>query len=140
VTARGVSSPFNIQTQYISGGPVNTTGDTRLNLVSTSPTGRFDIGADGPFDDSITAVTIKRGTSSASFYYKDPAIGSPTITVSDAGGRFTAAKQQVNVTIGPLHHINISPANPSILAGSTQKLKPVVMIGMKIAIGGLVFN
>ncbi len=76
--------------------PYAAVADTTVNLSSTSGGGTFLSSADGV--TVITNVTIIAGSSTASFYYKDSAAGSPTI--SGAGGLLTSATQVETVTGG----------------------------------------
>ncbi|MBA7602136.1 hypothetical protein ES703_09222 [subsurface metagenome] len=84
ITAGVASEVMTIQTQDQYGNPSDVTEDTTINLTSTSETGRFDTSPTGPFDETITSVTITADGNSASFYYKDNAAGTYTITVADS--------------------------------------------------------
>lgn len=91
------SEVMTIQTQDSIGSPIAVPSDTTINLISTSGTGKFSLSA-SPWSD-ITSLTINKGKKSASFYYKDSTVSTPTITVSespDAG--WTDATQEVNIT------------------------------------------
>jgi len=96
ITTGAVSSSMAIQTQDTKGNALNVGGNTAISLASTSSAGKFDTSASGAFDGSITSVTIPKGDSSVSFYYKDTAAGTPTITASYTG--WTSATQQETVT------------------------------------------
>ena len=80
LTSGQISGVIVIQTQDDFGNPVEVGANTIINLASTSGTGRFDTDAGGAFDGSITSVTILSGTNSASFFYRDNATGTPSIT------------------------------------------------------------
>lgn len=92
------------------------TADLSVSLSSDSPKGAFF----DTSDNSITAVTIPAGSSSAQFKYADETAGTPTITVSATG--LTAATQQQTITAGALAALTVV-ANPSTLkAGETAAL------------------
>lgn len=91
--------------------------DTTVNLSSTSGTGRFDTSAGGSFDGSITSVTITNGSSSATFYYKDSAAGTPTIAAAESpDDSWTDAVQQQTI-VAPT-------ATPTPTAGPTSTPTP----------------
>jgi hypothetical protein len=73
------------QTQGSFGSPSAAGAPTTVNLLTDSATGAFDIAANGSFDGTVTSVTVAAGESSATFYYKDTAAGTPTLTGSSAG-------------------------------------------------------
>jgi len=92
------SEVMTIQTQDSTGSPIAVTSGTTINLVSTSGTGRFSLSA-SPWSD-ISSLIMNKGKKTASFYYKDSTVGTPTITVSespDAG--WTDASQEINITL-----------------------------------------
>ena len=97
VPVNSASEVMTIQTQDSIGSPIAVSSDTAINLFSTSDNGRFSLSA-SPWAD-IIFLTIDKGKKSASFYYKDSTVGTPTITVSespDAG--WIDATQEVNIT------------------------------------------
>jgi hypothetical protein len=61
-----------------------------VTLVSTSPGGAFSVGASGPWAPTLT-LSVAPGATNASFYYRDTAAGSPTITAT-ADGRTPATQ------------------------------------------------
>ena len=63
---------------------INKSDNTTLFLSSTSAKGVFS--RDVIPWVNVTSVTIPPGQSSASFYYRDGSIGTPTVTVSDSAG------------------------------------------------------
>ncbi|CAN5178002.1 hypothetical protein BH09PAT3_BH09PAT3_1310 [soil metagenome] len=71
-----------------SGNPVTVDDQISLNLSSSAATGYFALTTDESGGDpwNITAAPLTPGSSSATFYYKDNAKGTPTITVADALG------------------------------------------------------
>ena len=81
----GQTLSLSVQIQDYIGSPSGAPAETTVSLVSNSATGRFDTAPDGAFDGSITSVTIAEGETSAAFYYRDTAAGTPTLTASTTG-------------------------------------------------------
>jgi hypothetical protein len=79
-----VSSTITVTQQDASGNAINAAAVLTVNLTKSSTTGAFYSNAQGT-GTPITQITIARGSSSASFYYKDTAAGSSTITASSTG-------------------------------------------------------
>ena len=77
------SNVMTIQIQNAKGKSSTLKTDTVINLISSSPAGRFDTSQSGLFNGDITSVTVPKGSSSASFYYRDNTAGNPTITVTE---------------------------------------------------------
>ncbi|MEI6587572.1 MAG: glycine-rich domain-containing protein [Candidatus Moraniibacteriota bacterium] len=73
------SAVMAIETQDAFGNIQNVSADTTLYLHSSSATGIFLDAA----DQIISTVVINSGLNNAEFYYRDTAIGSPQITISD---------------------------------------------------------
>lgn len=83
MTAGSPSAIMTIQAQDASSdNPVNVAVDITIDLTSLSAQGKFSLNA-SPWSD-ITWVTIPSGSNSASFYYKDTAVGNPTITAAES--------------------------------------------------------
>ncbi|QCB98877.1 hypothetical protein E5206_06240 [Arthrobacter sp. PAMC25564] len=82
---------ITVQRQDDTGAPV-TVGTTTLNLGSTG-TGVFAATSGGA---AITQITIPSGTSTATFFYGDTKMGTPSITVSTTG--LTGASQSATIT------------------------------------------
>jgi hypothetical protein len=82
ITAGSASSVITIQTQDAGGNPANVGADIVVGLTTTS-SGKFDTLVSGPFSGTITSVTILSGSSSASFYYNDTLVGTPTLTAAN---------------------------------------------------------
>lgn len=85
IEAGEVSGMLIVKVHDAYDNPAIVPADTVVDLSSSSPTGIFDVSADGPFNGTITSVIILSGTGSASFYYKDTTAGMPAITASIAG-------------------------------------------------------
>ena len=87
-TASWVGDPVQatIQLQDDNGTPATFPGTAvTVNLQTDSGTGAFDTAANGPFDGSVTSVTIPAGERTLSFFYKDTAAGTKVLTSSAAG-------------------------------------------------------
>ncbi len=78
-----ISNILTVQIHDSKSRPVKLKVDTVISLISSSATGRFDTNQSGLFNGSITSVTVPKGTSSASFYYKDNTAGTATITAAE---------------------------------------------------------
>jgi flagellin-like protein len=76
-----VSSVITVTQQDSNGNAINAAATLTVSLSATSATGKFYSNAQGT-GTAITQITIARGSSSASFYYKDTVAGSSTITAS----------------------------------------------------------
>jgi hypothetical protein len=73
----------------------NTTSDLTINLSSSNgAAGTFSLTNGGV---TISSITMASGTSSASFYYKDTAGGSPIITTTAASASSTTQTQTIAV-------------------------------------------
>jgi len=86
---------LDVRLEDFMGSPSVKSTDTTVSLTTNSASGRFDLARDGSYDGTVTSVTIPAGSSSAVFYYKDTALGSPTVAVSSAG--LAGASLQVNI-------------------------------------------
>ena len=95
-----VSTVFTLTSQDAGGNAANVTEATVFNLTSnTTGTSTFYSNAAGT--TAITQVTIANGSSTAVFYYKDTAAGTPTVTVTRTSGMALGADtHQVTVEAG----------------------------------------
>ena len=82
IVAGSVSNLMTVQTQDLQGNPITDRANIDINLSSSINSGRFDISPNGPFDGTITQLTIPSGSSSTSFYYKDNVGGTSIITAT----------------------------------------------------------
>ncbi len=104
---------LTVEVKGVIGNPVFVDSPTTINLLSSSATGAFDISATGSFDGSVTSVTIPAGESSAEFFYRDTAGGTPVITAKLAG--VTDGTLQLTI-------FEVTPSEPgevAIYTGST---------------------
>ena len=93
LTKNQVSSVITVQRQDAYGNPV-TSGSITVSL-STTETSSGKFYSDSGGTTQITSVPINSGSSSASFYYKDTAAGTPTLTASS--GSLTPATTQFTI-------------------------------------------
>jgi hypothetical protein len=91
-----VSGMFTVQIEDASGNPIAVTANTTINLYTTSGLGTFAATSSGPFNGSVTSVPVLAGQSTATFYYKDSKVGTPTITITSFG--LTSASQVETIT------------------------------------------
>jgi hypothetical protein len=114
-----VSSLMTIEIQDANGSAVTVLTDTTINLTSSSAGGSFSLNS-SPWQ-SITSVTISGGSSSASFYYKDSNVGTPTITAAESPSvGWTDATQTVTVQTKTTQ-FTVSASSPQV-AGSAFTL------------------
>lgn len=114
-----VSSIMTIEIQDADGNAVTVLTDTTINLSSSSAGGSFSLNS-SPWQ-AITSVTIAAGSSSASFYYKDSNVGTPTITAAESPSvGWTDATQTVTVN-SAVNSFSVSASSPQV-AGSAFTL------------------
>ncbi|NIW09755.1 MAG: hypothetical protein GWN33_03935, partial [Gammaproteobacteria bacterium] len=90
-----------------------TTFTGTASLSSDSPSMFFDTSAAGPFDGSITSVSITGGA--GSFFFQDTTAGSPTIAV--ASGTLTTANQTQTITSASANQLVFTSAAKTVIAG-----------------------
>ncbi len=95
-----VSELMTVQTQSNSGIPINVGDIITLSLSSSSPSGAFSL-TNNPFTP-VSEIIMNAGSNMVSFYYRDAAIGTPMITVSENPDQgWTDAQQQQTVIVPP---------------------------------------
>jgi len=122
-TAVGMpTSVITVQTQTPFGSALNLTAPVLINLTSTSVSGTFSV-ATSPWSN-VTQVWIVTGTSSASVYYKDSALGTPTITADEyPSAGWPTATQVVTVNPATISKLAFSTAVQSAATGTpTSKI------------------
>ncbi|MBI2832056.1 MAG: hypothetical protein HYX79_07350 [Chloroflexi bacterium] len=146
ITAGEASSVMTIQTQDTYGNASNVSGDTQIDLSSSSGNGTFSTASGGTYTATLS-ITISNGTSSASFYYKDTTAGTPTITAAEnPGAGWTDATQQETITAGGTPAITNTPNSYAfgiVSPGSTNStgltyftLTNTGSVAVNITIGG----
>jgi len=114
VTAGAVSTVFTLTSQDAGGDASNVTADTKFDLSSNSSgTKVFYSNAAGT--SVITQTTIANGSSTAAFYYKDSAKGTPTLTAAWNSGGTDLGSDTLQVTVDLAETILVtSAASPSV--------------------------
>jgi len=107
VNVDSVSGVFTAQLQDAGGNPVTSHPPLDVDIASSHAEGRFDTGAGGAFDGSITSVRINNGTSDATFYYKDTRAGPADIDAGEA--TLVGDTATVDVLAGPVDHFGFGP-------------------------------
>jgi hypothetical protein len=97
-TAGAVSSGFTLTSQDANGNTTNVTADTKFDLSSNS-SGAKVFYSDAAGTSLITEVTIPNGTSTATFYYKDSATGTPILTAAWNSGGTDLVSDTFQVTV-----------------------------------------
>lgn len=122
IVADAPSAVMTVQTRDTSDNIANVPGNTVVQLSSTSGTGSFSIS--NTSWSPTTSVTIPVNENATSFYYKDTATGTPTITASespDAG--WTDATQQQHIIHEPPSVTNPS-ATPDTILNVNGRARP----------------
>jgi len=102
-----------VQDQYSNPQPA---GAYTVNLASDSA-GTYHFYTTGT-QNVITSINIAAGVSSATFDYYDEKVGTPTITVTDAGAVLTSDSQQQTINLAPANKLKITSAPLSLTAGT----------------------
>jgi hypothetical protein len=82
LTAGVCSSTMTVQSQNSANTPTDVVANAVANLSTNSSSGTFY--SDSSCTTTVTTVIIAGGTDSVSFFYKDTAAGSPSITASSS--------------------------------------------------------
>jgi hypothetical protein len=118
-TAAGaVSGPLTVSLQ-LAGIVRADTKPVTVTLSSSSPAGTFAPSSDGPWSSTLS-VEVPVGSTDASFYYRDTAAGTPTLTAS-APGR-DAVQQVETVAPGALARLAVTPSSATLRRGDTLQL------------------
>ncbi len=111
--AGAVSNQITIQLQDASGGSVDADSNVAVNLVtSASSSGHFYSDKNG--QNQVSMLTIKQGQNSVSFFYKDMAVGNPTLVATSQS--LTSATTQFT--------INSASPTPSPTSSPSPSLSP----------------
>jgi hypothetical protein len=99
VVAPGVASEeITVQLQ-LGGVPQLAPSPAAVEVTSSSSTGAFSAGPDGPWTPTLAAV-VPAGATSVSFRYLDAAPGTPTLTARSAGGSAVQAQTVASGSTG----------------------------------------
>ena len=101
----------------------NAVATTSFLLTSNAATGSFYSDSGGT--TSITSITVALGSSSAAFYYKDTAIGIPTITAARSAGdnlNVNSSSASINILAAGLDHFAVTGSATTLTAGSSRTI------------------
>ena len=116
--------PFTVTEEAANGTPI-TSGET-VNLTSSSSgTYIFNTTQGASTPTGATTVTIPSGQSSATFYYGDTKVGTPTITAAATG--VTSATQQETITAGAAAQLIFTTSPVSGGASTSPTLGPITV-------------
>lgn len=79
ITTGPTSQPIRLEAKDAKRRPFRPGTDVAVRLSTTSPTGKFDVRPDGPFDGSVTQAIIPHETGVATVYYTDLTPGTQTL-------------------------------------------------------------
>lgn len=120
-----VSGVITLQSRDVYGNAKAPDSDTVINLSSTSGSGEFYQSNDGS-NAAISTLTLKSGSSSASFYYKDNAPGSYQLKADEAQDQnWVAAFQSMTVTEALVSNLVIQPNFALLPTGTNVQLTAV---------------
>lgn len=107
-----ISGPITVQLQNINSEPQTALADYTLDLKSTSAGGKFSLKKE-PWAN-VTQMTLPKNSQSAAFYYKDSAVGSPTISVAEYPeiGWLDALQQQR--IMSRVAHFTVTATTPQV--------------------------
>ena len=125
VKAGEVSTVWTVLIQDEFGNNVNLTSSTGFSLTTNParPGAGFYANADG--SGAISSLIIAAGANSASFYYKDSAVGSANVTAAYSGGQsLTVSSSVQSLTILPAdaYRFTVTGAAGSIISAGTKSL------------------
>jgi uncharacterized repeat protein (TIGR01451 family) len=120
------SPQISVQTQNAANAPTSPTTATTVNLTSSSTgAGGGAYFSDNTCTTGITSVSIPTSGNTASFFYKDGTVGTPTLTAAATG--LTSATQQETITAAPNAAPSVSAGGPySGAEGDAIALSPTV--------------
>jgi hypothetical protein len=112
---------MTVQEEDSYGNP--TTTAVTVNL-STSSSGTTEFSAT-PGSSSFTSIGIASGSSTATFYYGDTKVGTPTITAAASG--LTSATQQETVTPASAHQLVFTTGSMTGPTSASTNLGPMTV-------------
>ncbi|MBN1421319.1 MAG: hypothetical protein JXP34_21275, partial [Planctomycetes bacterium] len=89
----------------------------KIDLESDSGTGTFDTVFDGPYDGSVTSVTLPAGDLSATFHYLDTSAGRVTLSATAPAVKDLTAGGGMRLDV--LEDLGGSPGQVAIYTGTT---------------------
>ncbi|MDO8746513.1 MAG: hypothetical protein Q7J70_02485, partial [Thermodesulfovibrionales bacterium] len=118
-----VSTAFSAIIKDAYDNITNAVTATSFLLTSNAATGSFYSDSGGT--TSMTSITVALGASSAAFYYKDTAIGIPTITAARSAGdnlNVNSSSASINILAAGLDHFAVTGATTTLTAGSSRPI------------------
>ncbi|MCU1363894.1 MAG: hypothetical protein JWM55_1722, partial [Acidimicrobiaceae bacterium] len=119
-SANATVGPITVE-EVDSFGDPSTTAET-VNLSSSSAGATFATSSGGP---SVTSVSIPSGSSTATFWYGDTQVGTPTISASATG--LTSATQQETIVPGVATTLKITSSPVSGPASAKATLGQITV-------------
>ena len=143
------SSIIIVQTQNSTGSPSNVAPATTVFLVADSSTGIFY--SDSACTTTITSTTIAAGSNSASFFYKDTTVGTPTIsyiggspwllstvTITGSAAGLISASQVENIVpkiaVNPTATVGLNYVSGSIFSVDINVTDAPVMNSFRVSV------
>jgi MYXO-CTERM domain-containing protein len=114
IVAGNCSAVAVVQSRDSFDNPAAVVGDASGQLTSTSSSLRFFTNSSCTLQ--TTTLTIPNGASTTTFYFRDTAAGTPTITATPSG--LGTALQSANIQPGPASHLAFGNSPFSIAAGT----------------------
>ncbi|RKY36039.1 MAG: hypothetical protein DRP78_04635, partial [Candidatus Omnitrophota bacterium] len=123
VSSEEVSTAFTVSIQDADDNLSQVTQNTVFSLTTTSATGVFS--SDSAGETAITQVTVSSDTSSASFYYQDTTVGSPTITAQRLSGQSLNTDSDttsISIIPGNINYFIVTGETSTISAGASRQI------------------
>lgn len=114
VVAGACSAPVDVELRDASGVAMPAPSSITVTLASDGPSGGFF--SDPGCTAGISSVSILLGSSSATFFYADTTVGTPTITVDSPP--FTPSNQLWTITPSTADRLEVTTAPQLLVAGS----------------------
>jgi hypothetical protein len=114
----GTCSQMTVQTQDGAGNPANPVLDITVALSSTSAGGTFYNSNACATSNQITTVPMTTSGNSATFWYKDATIGSPTVRAHANQTTLADATQTESIALCAAPSIGTQPSNATITYGA----------------------
>lgn len=126
VVQDGISGPMTVQLQDFYAEPQTAVENYTLDLKSTSSRGRFSLTKELWVD--VTQIVLPESSQQVTFYYKDPATGSPIVTVAEYPERGWLDALQQQKIIPRTAYFEVSTTTPQV-AGRNFKLSIITKNG-----------
>ncbi|TRZ95399.1 hypothetical protein D4R78_03695, partial [bacterium] len=132
------SGPYTVQTQDEDGNAQPATGGVQADLTtnSSSTNAKFYLVSEG--GSPVTFVNILNGSSTATFYYYDEKVGTPTLTVSDDALLLDGDTVIPTVTYGTATHLNFLQQPTNAVYGTN--ISPAITVRVEDIGNNLVEN